>query len=426
MKLLLVSRRYYPEVIGGGQISAHAIAQALVCAGHDVRVLTFNANNKRIDEKINGVTIVRLPIRELTFFPRLSNLEWMYYEMRRQTQAYLSEFTPDLIHALNGESVPAIAPLSKKVGIPFVATVNGPWFFCFPGEGVDSKGNDCLGCTVKQRFTESILKWGCEGFLSKIKAFFYFMYSYPHMYLIQKSLRQASMLLPVSNGFAHRLIKLGYPKEKIRVTHNPMTSHRKVFTQIKQQLSIPSNNKIILFAGRLTETKGVQNMIKALTNLPTVHAIIVGKGPYEQVLKQLSQDLRVANRVHFTGFINPDNIKFYYSVADIVIMAGTFYEALGRMLLEACSYGVPVIATNKAGNPDIIEHGKNGYLLETQEIAELVECILKILKYPARAKAMGIAGQKKIATEFVPSRIAKDLTLAYQAALEYHTLHSTR
>ena len=173
MKILIVSRRYFPEVIGGGQISAHHIAQALVKAGHDVRVLTFVTDGKRKDETLDGVRITRLPIRVLKWFPRVSNLEWMYREMKLQTFAFLKEFRPDVIHALNGESVVSIASVSRKTGIPFVATINGPNLFCFVMQGNDSRGQNCFGCHGWQRFRETMLVWGKGSVLNKVKAFVY-------------------------------------------------------------------------------------------------------------------------------------------------------------------------------------------------------------------------------------------------------------
>lgn len=417
MKILLVSRRSYPEVIGGGQLSAHHIARALVDAGHDVRVLTFVTDGKRVDEVLDNVMITRLLIRELRWFPRFSNLEWMYHEMRRQTARFLSEFTPDVIHALNGESVPAIAPLARRRNIPWVATVNGPWLFCFPGEGTDGKGENCIGCHGKKRFHETMLKWGNKGLLSKIKAFLYWLYSYPHMRLLRTTTFQATRLIAVSNAWRDELSKLGAPSERIAVVPNPMDVHTKANSKAKQQLNIPQQAPVLFFAGRFTESKGVQQTIRALVKLPDAHFIVAGKGPYESNLRALAKQLLVEQRVHFIGFLPNEQLAPYYSIADVVLMPGTFYESLGRMLLEACSYGIPVIATNRAGNPDIITHGVNGYLLETQDVDELVQRITDIIRHPARAKTMGAAARQKIIVEFAPARIARELTDAYRDAI---------
>lgn len=420
MKVLLVSRRYYPEFTGGGQISAHHIAQALVKAGHELRVLTFLTEGPRKDEVIDGVPVTRLPIRTLRFFPRISNLEWMYREMELKTLKFLDEFRPDVIHALNGESVPSIAKVSRKTGIPFVATINGPTLFCFTQEGVDSQGKNCIGCKGVQRFRETMLKWGGNSVVSKLKAFAYWLYSYPHMAVFDRALRHADMLLPVSTGFRQRLIEIGYPPNKLTVVHNPINVHTKMKSNLKKKLGIGVKDKTLFFAGRITQNKGIQNMVRVLESLPNAHVVVAGKGDYVEPLLQLAAQLNVKDRVHFVGLIANEKLGEYYSIADVVIMAGTFYEALGRMLLEACSFGVPVIATNSAGNPDIIEHGKNGYLIENPNADELLDRIKNILDNPAKAEKMGTCGKQKISREFSPERIASELTAVYEHTLQKH------
>lgn len=414
MNLLIVSRKYYPEVIGGGQISAHFIAQALVNAGVTVRVLTFTTEGTRKDELLDGVNVTRLPIRTLKLFPRISNVEWMYREMKLQTLHFLKEFRPDVIHALNGESVPSIAAVSRITGIPFVATVNGPTLFCFTQEGTDSKGNHCFGCKGRQRFNETMLKWGQGSLINKAKAFGFWLYSYPHMYLLKKSCLAAKQLLCVSSGVKSTLLSIGYPERLLTVVHNPIETHTKVKSTIKKKLGIPASDKILFFAGRITINKGVQNMVAALPSLPKTHVVIAGKGDYIQEITELAARLDVSERVHFVGFVSNEALGQYYSIADIVIMAGTFFESLGRMLLEACSYGVPVIATNYAGNPDVIEDGKNGFLLQTQNVAELCKKVKRILAAPKLAAQMGKYGKQKMRHEFSPEAVAKELTQVYE------------
>jgi glycosyltransferase involved in cell wall biosynthesis len=420
MKILLVSRRWYPDVIGGGQISAHQIARALVAATQDVRVLAFTTEGKRKDETIDGVRITRMPIRKLALFPRLSNLEWMYREMRLQTLAFLSEFSPDVIHAMNGESVPSIAAVSRTTSIPFVASVNGPWLFCFTGEGTDHQGNNCIGCRGAQRFRETMLTWGNKGVLSKLKAFAFWLYSYPHMALLSRSSGQASKLLPISDGFRQDLLRLGFADDNVAVVHNPIDVHPRVRSDLKHRLKLPADTHILFYAGRLAESKGVQHILDAMHDLPHTALVIAGKGDYEKELRRRVQELGLNSRVRFVGFVPNDQLGPYYSIANIVIMAGTFYESLGRMLMEACTYGVPVIGTNRGGIPDVIEDGKNGILLKTQRIGELKGAITTILDSPALAKKMGAYGKAKMKKEFSSTACVKKLVPIYTSSLHLH------
>jgi|GEM_PF-6791575 len=413
MRVLLVSRRWYPEVVGGGQISAHKMAQALVKAGIDVHALTFVTEGGRKDEIIDGVKITRLPIRKLKLFPRFSNLEWMYREMRLQTLKFVKEWKPDVIHALNGESVPSMAGVFRKTGIPFVATVNGPLLFCFPGEGTDRHGKNCIGCKGRQRYEETMLRWGKRG---RLVAFLYWLYSYPHMANLARSVKTAKLLLPISNGFKKDLLRLGYRNERIRVVHNPIEVQSRVKSAVRKELSIPPTAKVLLYAGRVTENKGVQNVMDAMKDLPETYLVVVGKGEYAQPLQDKANALGIHARVRFTGFVPNDKLSPYYSIANIVLMAGTFYESLGRMLMEACTYGVPVIGTDIGGIPDVIEDGKNGFLLKSQDITELRDKIKAILDNPSLAKKMGAYGKAKMKKEFSPDAVVKELISAYNEA----------
>lgn len=417
MRVLLVSRRYYPDVKGGGQISAHHIAQSLVEAGHAVRVCTFVTEGHRRDEVLDGVHVTSLPIRTIPFFPRLSNLEWMYSEMRRTADPVVREFRPDVLHSLNGESAPAVASLSKKYGIPYVITVNGPTLLCFPGEGIDSKGRNCLGCRGWQRFRETMLTWGKGGPLRKTRAFLYWLYSYPHMAVFNRALRSADMLLPGSVDFKRRLRDIGFRDERLRVVYNPISSQQRVRSSVRHDFHIPAGQGILLYAGRIAYNKGIDAVIRALPGLPRAHFIIAGRGVFADACRRLAAEIGVQDRVHFVGYMDNSELSRYYSAADIVLMAGTFYENFSRMLLEASAYGKPIIAPAIGGNLDIIEHGRNGYLLHTREPAEIVGYVKDILDHPAKARAMGEYARRKVRSEFSHERTAEALACVYEEVL---------
>jgi glycosyltransferase involved in cell wall biosynthesis len=421
LRVLLVSRRYYPEVIGGGQISAHHIAIALRKAGVDVRVLTFVTEGARKDEVIDTVPITRLPIRTLTFFPRLSNLEWMYREMALKTELFLKEFRPDIMHALNGESVPSIARVSNKINIPFVAHVNGPWLFCFPGDGTNSKGSSCWGCSGLKRLRETLRVRNARSIGAKAQTFLFWLYSIPHMEYLWRSAQKASVLIPISNGVGDELTHLGFSQEKITVVHNPLEALPVGKKNVRKELHIATTERVLLYAGRITESKGVQNVLQAMQTIPKTVSVIIGKGEYEQTLKNQAAALGLAERVRFVGYVDNKELGQYYAAADIVIMAGTFYESLGRMLMEASAAGVPVIGTRRGGIPDVIEHGKTGFLLESQDGNELRTRIVEILDNKKLAVSMGKAGKAKMQKEFNAATVAKELVNVYNGVLEkYH------
>lgn len=423
MRALLVSPRCYPEVsasepIGGGPISVGHVARALADAGVDVRLLSFVANGPRQDERHGGVPLTRLPIRRLRGLGPLSQREWLYREMTRGMRTFLREFEPDILHAFGGRALPGVAALSRRVGLPFVLTVNGPLLFCPTSVGSDRHGRDCLGCRGFRRL-RAILQWReAPGVGPKVQAVLYWLYSFPHMANLARNVRQASLLLPISNGLARDLVRLGHPPDRIRTVHNPITVPARIPESARGMLGLSEATPVLMYAGRLVEEKGVQNILRVLPMLPEAVLLVIGGGRYEPALRSQTAELRLGARVRFLGVVPNEALGPYYAAADVVIMAGWFYEALGRMLMEACAHGVAVIGTNVGGIPDVIEDGRNGLLLHSRDPAELCTHLRTVLDSPGLSRKMGAHGRAKMARDFAPETSARGLMQAYHLALE--------
>jgi glycosyltransferase involved in cell wall biosynthesis len=154
-----------------------------------------------------------------------------------------------------------------------------------------------------------------------------------------------------------------------------------------------------------------------MATLPDTTLLVIGRGRHEPALRAEAAALGLGARARFLGTIANEALGPYYAAADIVVMAGIFYEALGRMLMEACAHGVAVIGTNVGGIPDVIEDGRNGFLLQSQDREELCSRIRAILDSPGRAREMGVYGRAKMASDFSPERCAGALLAAYRFAL---------
>jgi glycosyltransferase involved in cell wall biosynthesis len=419
VRVLFVSPRYYPdppgqEHVGGSHISAHHLAQALVTAGVDLRVLSLMRGSARVDERQDGVSISRMPVSGPAGPPWLTELDWVYRQVRRQVLALLSEFRPDLIHAYSGRAVPGVARAARRAGRPFVATVSSPYLLCATAQGTDGAGRDCLGCRGGERLRAIMAHSGPR--YGAPRAVLYWLFSYPHMAHLARSLRRAALLLPDSHGIARDLARLGYPAERIRVVHDPITVPSRVDRRRPSALGLPDDARVLMYAGRLVENKGVQNVLGVMPALPNTVMLVIGRGDHEPALRRRAAELGLTERVRFLGFIPNAALGEYYAAADVVIMAGTFYEALGRMLMEACAHGVPVIGTRVGGIPDVIEDGRNGFLLDSQDPAELRTRIETILASSHLAGQMGEYGRAKMAREFSAPACARALIDAYRLA----------
>ena len=115
MKALYISRNFYPEGFGGGEISALHIAKAVTERNNEVVICCLS---KKIEspkiEKIENIKIYRFPWRELKLSKKLSNLEYVYWQIYRATKEVIKREKPDLIHFLNFQAIFPLALFFKK------------------------------------------------------------------------------------------------------------------------------------------------------------------------------------------------------------------------------------------------------------------------------------------------------------------------
>ncbi|MDQ2072861.1 glycosyltransferase [Haloarcula sp. H-GB4] len=135
----------------------------------------------------------------------------------------------------------------------------------------------------------------------------------------------------------------------------------------------------LLYVGRLSEEKAIDDLLRVFRRLnmrgDTVHLHIVGSGPSATQLKQLAAQLGVTDAVTFHGFIpkGPD-LWAYYDDADIFVLPSRT-EGLPRVIAEAMARGLPVVTTAVGGLPELINHGRNGMLVDPRNVDALMDTI---------------------------------------------------
>jgi len=120
---------------------------------------------------------------------------------------------------------------------------------------------------------------------------------------------------------------------------------------------------LIVSVGRLVPWKGMDGIIRAVAEEKEWQACIVGAGPDDKKLSMLTRKFGCADRVHFTGELARAQALGWVKTADAFVLNST-YEGLSHQLIEAMSLGIPIVATNIGGNPELITDGKEGLLIE--------------------------------------------------------------
>lgn len=163
------------------------------------------------------------------------------------------------------------------------------------------------------------------------------------------------------------------------------------------------NQKIIFSMHRLIPLKGTEYLIKAasyvVNKYPNVKFIIGGEGPLKPELIRLVNELNLSNKVIFLGLVNEDEVPFYYSLCDIYIIPSIIdqkgnTEGLGVPVIEAMSYGKPVIGFDVGGPKYTIIDGVNGFSVKEKDWESMGEKILELLYSEKLSAKFGDEGRK--------------------------------
>ncbi len=179
-----------------------------------------------------------------------------------------------------------------------------------------------------------------------------------------------------------RLVQEYYqiPEEKIRTIHNGVDINafhpgvRDEAAAVREEFGIAADEPLLVFASMDFEGKGLRSILKALrqTHHQACRLIVLGSGP-ERRFRRIAEELGVGNRVIFAG--RRSDIARFYGAGDLFLLP-TAYEPFPNVVLEAMACGLPVMTTTSSGGADILEAGKNGYLIsEVHAVGEMVDCL---------------------------------------------------
>jgi glycosyltransferase involved in cell wall biosynthesis len=152
-----------------------------------------------------------------------------------------------------------------------------------------------------------------------------------------------------------------------------------------------------VYAGRLASWKGVDTLLRALPRLPNVHATIIGDGPEEPALRRLAEELGVGPAVTFAGRLPQPAVRERLCLGDVLVLDSQ-YEGLSHTLLEAGALGLPSIASDRGGNPEVIQDGSNGLLTPYGDVAALQAALARLqadesLRYRLACEAKALSAR---------------------------------
>ena len=170
----------------------------------------------------------------------------------------------------------------------------------------------------------------------------------------------------------------------------------------------------LLSVTRLSPANRYKNIDKVILALPRVleafpdtHYYIIGDGPWKPDLERLARETGIAPRVHFLGAMAEPMRDAVYSAADVFVLPSTG-EGFGIVFLEAWSFGLPCISSNRDAASEVIRDGVDGYCVDP-EPERITEAICSLLADPQRRRAMGEAGRQRLLANYTHERFRENL-----------------
>jgi len=187
----------------------------------------------------------------------------------------------------------------------------------------------------------------------------------------------------------------------------------------RDKLQIEEDVSVIGMIGRLEPVKGPSYLIEAskivIEQIPKIKFLIVGDGSLRKDLESQCEDLGILDEFIFTGW--KEDVRSILSMLDILVLP-SINEAVGRVLIEAGACGIPVIATNVGGVPEIVRNKQTGILVPPRSPELLAQAIIDLITNEHRRHEMGIAAKGWIDDRFSACRMVERVSKSYKELVE--------
>jgi glycosyltransferase involved in cell wall biosynthesis len=195
------------------------------------------------------------------------------------------------------------------------------------------------------------------------------------------------------------------PSSKIDVMYNAIDLEKFApgdnKRDLHRELGVDLKTNLILAVAHARPEKGLEHLIEAVPSVlkwhPDTMFVFCGGGPLEPDLRALGERLGVSDNIRFLGV--RDDINQIMEDSYVVVLP-SLAEAFGIVVLEAMAMRKPVVASRVGGIPEIVEHGSTGLLVPPADAGALASAVADLLRSPAEAESMGVAGRRRVEQNF--------------------------
>ena len=364
----------FPPDIGGPATYVPSMASELVKRGHQVSVLTLS---DKLDHDDRGYSFTVQRISRGMFKP----LRFL----RTMQQILRGARTAQVIYA-NGLYLEAIMA-NYLLHKPMVQKIVGDWAW-------ERATNNGWVNETFERFQNS--RYGLRVELLKA--------------LRRFCVRQADSVIVPSEFLASAAADWGVSGKKINVIYNAVELNSAAISAV---IPLSSPFKIVT-VGRLVQWKQIGRVVEAIQECSEAGLVIVGDGPERARLEALARQQQLADRVWFAGQRSKEETAGLMAACDVFVLNST-YEGFPHVVLEAMGAGLPVVATNVGGTPELVRDGENGCLIAPTADGALSATLMKLAASSEQRQRLA-AGAKKTTQRFRRSAMIEATEAALQAA----------
>jgi glycosyltransferase involved in cell wall biosynthesis len=230
--------------------------------------------------------------------------------------------------------------------------------------------------------------------------------------LICALLRAARVVIVLSESWQAYVCRIE-PKARVRIVHNFVDLQ--AIERAVRDHNVARKDHVILFLGEIGSRKGIYDLVAAMPKIrqscPGAQLIAGGTGEIEKV-SAYAQTLGAAEMVELPGWVSGSGKTQLLAEASVYVLPSR-NENFPVSILEAMAAGLPVVSTPVGGIPDMIRHGKEGFLVQPGDVEAIAEFVGQLLKQPDVRQELGTAARRRIALEFSAEDAVRHFTIIY-------------
>lgn len=375
MKILNINKFYYIQ--GGADRHFLDLEKLLIQKGHTVTPFSMK-NKKNLPTPYSKYFVSKVDLSKVNFktnvFKIASRILYSF-EARKKIKIIIKKEKPDIahIHNIYHQISPSILGVLKKNKIPIVMTVHDYKLIC-PNYSLFQKNQICEKCK-KHRYYQCFLNQCVKdslaaSFLNMIEMYFHKFFRFYERYV--------DLFICPSEFLREKLIQWGLPEKKLLTLPyfvKPLNAKSKLKTK-----------SYILYFGRLSKEKGLDQLLTVMKKLPEIKLKIVGTGPEKTKLLTFIRQNQLEN-VQFLGYLQGQKLKKIILESRFVIVPSIWQEIFGLVILESFRLGKTVLAAKKGGMIEIIQEGNTGFFFSNAK--DLEQKIRVLYAHPKVTEKIG-------------------------------------